>query len=75
MLRAIVSPLSLAYSTLPASRQHESETEDEELWSDSQVSPEPSPRRPLSRSQSLRAAKKVTARKEVAWGGNVVAWG
>ncbi|XP_059687448.1 receptor expression-enhancing protein 4 isoform X3 [Gavia stellata] len=44
------------------------ETEDEELWSDSQVSPEPSPRgrdpKPLSRSQSLRTAKKKMPGKE-----------
>lgn len=75
MLRAIMFPLSPAYSTLPATQQHESETEDKELWSDSQVSPEPLPRRPLSRSQSWQAAKKVTSSKEVAWGGNMVAWG
>ncbi|KAM6113390.1 receptor expression-enhancing protein 4 [Phoenicopterus ruber ruber] len=58
----------LAYSTPAAGRQYESETEDEELWSDSQISPEPSPRardpKPLSRSQSLRAAKKVVPGKE-----------
>ncbi|XP_059687447.1 receptor expression-enhancing protein 4 isoform X2 [Gavia stellata] len=58
----------LAYSVPSASRQYESETEDEELWSDSQVSPEPSPRgrdpKPLSRSQSLRTAKKKMPGKE-----------
>ncbi|XP_075580160.1 receptor expression-enhancing protein 4 isoform X4 [Pelecanus crispus] len=41
---------------------------DEELWSDSQISPESSPRsrhpKPLSRSQSLRAAKKKPPGKE-----------
>ncbi|XP_048143291.1 receptor expression-enhancing protein 4 isoform X2 [Corvus hawaiiensis] len=48
----------LAYG---AGRRYESETEDEELWSDSQVSPPPSPPRdpkPLSRSQSLRSLRK-----------------
>ncbi|XP_050770610.1 receptor expression-enhancing protein 4 isoform X1 [Gymnogyps californianus] len=58
----------LAYSTPSASQQYESETEDEELWSDSQVSPEPSPRsrdpKPLSRSQSLCTTKKKTPGKE-----------
>ncbi|KAM6035477.1 receptor expression-enhancing protein 4 isoform 2-T2 [Theristicus caerulescens] len=58
----------LAYSTPSASQHYESETEEEELWSDSQVSPEPSPRsrdpKPLFRSQSLRAAKKKTSGKE-----------
>ncbi|KAM7080709.1 receptor expression-enhancing protein 4 isoform 2-T2 [Ciconia maguari] len=58
----------LAYSTPSASQQYESETEDEELWSDSQISPESSPRgrdrKPLSRSHSLRAAKKTTLGKE-----------
>ncbi|KAM6191314.1 receptor expression-enhancing protein 4 isoform 2-T2 [Sarcoramphus papa] len=58
----------LAYSTPSASQQYESETEDEELWSDSQVSPEPSPRgrdpKPLSRSQSLCTTKKKMPGKE-----------
>ncbi|KAM6369806.1 LOW QUALITY PROTEIN: receptor expression-enhancing protein 4 [Pluvialis apricaria] len=60
----------LAYSApLPlAGRQYESETEDEELWSDSQVSPKPSPRsrdsKTLSRSHSLRAARKTAPGKE-----------
>ncbi|XP_075379726.1 receptor expression-enhancing protein 4 [Mycteria americana] len=58
----------LAYSTPSASQQYESETEDEELWSDSKVSPESSPRgrnrKPLSRSHSLRAAKKTMLGKE-----------
>ncbi|XP_035418615.1 receptor expression-enhancing protein 4 [Cygnus atratus] len=44
------------------------EEEEEECWSDSQVSPKPTPHprdpRPLSRSQSLRAAKKKPQGKE-----------
>ncbi|XP_010561094.1 PREDICTED: receptor expression-enhancing protein 4 [Haliaeetus leucocephalus] len=51
-----------------AGRQYESEMEDEEVWSDSQVSPQPSPRgrdpKPLYRSQSLRAVKKKIPGKE-----------
>ncbi|XP_071585312.1 receptor expression-enhancing protein 4 [Heliangelus exortis] len=47
----------LAYST-PLGQQDESE--DEELWSDSEVLP----RRPLSRSHSLQLAKKKTSGKE-----------
>ncbi|KAM6040419.1 receptor expression-enhancing protein 4 isoform 2-T2 [Chlamydotis macqueenii] len=58
----------LAYSAPLAGRQYESETDDEELWSDSQISPQPSPRsrdpKPLSRSQSLRAAKRKASSKE-----------
>ncbi|XP_074930890.1 receptor expression-enhancing protein 4 isoform X1 [Phalacrocorax aristotelis] len=56
----------LAYSMPSASQQHESETEDEELWSDSQALPEPSSWDPkhLSRSRSLRTVKKVTSGKE-----------
>ncbi|KAM9609190.1 receptor expression-enhancing protein 4 isoform 3-T3 [Morphnus guianensis] len=58
----------LAYSTPLAGRQYESEMEDEEVWSDSQVSPQPSPRgrdpKPFSRSQSLRAVKKKIPGKE-----------
>ncbi|GAB0200243.1 receptor expression-enhancing protein 4 [Grus americana] len=58
----------LAYRTPTASQRYESETEEEELWSDSQVSPEPSPYdrdpKPLSRSQSLRAVRKKTSVKE-----------
>nr|XP_047901664.1 receptor expression-enhancing protein 4 [Anser cygnoides] len=46
----------------------EEEEEEEERWSDSQLSPKPAPRprdpRPLSRSQSLRAAKKKPQGKE-----------
>ncbi|XP_039554285.1 receptor expression-enhancing protein 4 isoform X2 [Passer montanus] len=48
----------LAYG---AGLHYESESDDEELWSDSQVSPSVSPRRdhrPLSRSQSLRTLRK-----------------
>ncbi|XP_064256610.1 receptor expression-enhancing protein 4 isoform X2 [Passer domesticus] len=48
----------LAYG---AGLRYESESDDEELWSDSQVSPSVSPRRdhrPLSRSQSLRTLRK-----------------
>ncbi|XP_069657079.1 receptor expression-enhancing protein 4 [Haliaeetus albicilla] len=58
----------LAYSMPLAGRQYESEMEDEEVWSDSQVSPQPSPRgrdpKPLYRSQSLRAVKKKIPGKE-----------
>ena len=75
-------PPSPAYGTSSAGRQRASDSEEEELWSDSPDSPEPSSRgwdpRPLSRSQSLRAAKKTTLSKEVrcevGWG-DVVAWG
>ncbi|XP_074784510.1 receptor expression-enhancing protein 4 isoform X3 [Athene noctua] len=47
----------------------ETEDEDEALWSDSQVSPQPSPRstrdpKPLSRSRSLRGVRKTTLGKE-----------
>lgn len=74
VLEAVVCPsLSPAYSMPLAGRQYESETEDEDIWSDSQVSPQPSPRgrdsKPLSRSQSLRAAKKKIPGKEVPWRG------
>lgn len=65
-------PLSPGYVT---SRHYESETDDEELWSDLQVSPPLSPRRdpkPLSRSQSLRCLRKNPA-KEVPWEGST--WG
>jgi len=62
-------PPSPAYGTSSAGRQRVSDSEEEELWSDSPDSPEPSSRgwdpRPLSRSQSLRAAKKTTLSKEV----------
>ncbi|XP_010191303.1 PREDICTED: receptor expression-enhancing protein 4-like, partial [Mesitornis unicolor] len=54
----------LAYSSPLASRVYESETEDEELWSDLQVSPVPSPRKPISRSQSLRTVKRTASAKE-----------
>ncbi|XP_064031704.1 receptor expression-enhancing protein 4 isoform X2 [Pogoniulus pusillus] len=58
----------LAYSVARGGRQCESETEDEEPWSDSQGSAEPSPRsrdpKPPSRSQSLRVVKKKTPSKE-----------
>ncbi|KAM6294645.1 receptor expression-enhancing protein 4 [Aegotheles albertisi] len=56
----------LARSVPVASRHYGTETEDEELWSDSQVSPPPSPRDPrsLSRSQSLRMAKKKVPGRE-----------
>ncbi|XP_076215089.1 receptor expression-enhancing protein 4 [Aptenodytes patagonicus] len=58
----------LAHSTPSASQRYESETENEELWSDLQVSHEPSSHgwdpKPLSRSQSLRAAKKTMPAKE-----------
>ncbi|RMB90941.1 hypothetical protein DUI87_32539 [Hirundo rustica rustica] len=59
----------LAYGS---SRCYESETDDEELWSDSQVSPPSSPRRDpkaLSRSQSLRCLRKNPG-KEVLWEGD-----
>ncbi|XP_009993968.1 PREDICTED: receptor expression-enhancing protein 4-like, partial [Chaetura pelagica] len=46
------------------SPRYESETEDDELWSDSRVSPPPRDPRPLSRSHSLRTAKKKTPAKE-----------
>lgn len=74
VLEAVVcSPPSPAYSMPLAGRQYESEMEDEEVWSDSQVSPQPSPRgrdpKPLSRSQSLRAVKKKIPGKEVPWWG------
>ncbi|XP_064328698.1 receptor expression-enhancing protein 4 isoform X2 [Phalacrocorax carbo] len=56
----------LAYSMPSASQQHESETEDEELWSDSQALPEPSSHgwdpKHLSRSRSLRTVKKGSSR-------------
>ncbi|KAM6106833.1 LOW QUALITY PROTEIN: receptor expression-enhancing protein 4 [Pterocles gutturalis] len=52
----------LAYSTPSAVRQYESETEDEEPWSDPRVSTEWDSK-PPSRSQSLRVGKK-TAGKE-----------
>ncbi|XP_039554287.1 receptor expression-enhancing protein 4 isoform X4 [Passer montanus] len=58
----------LAYG---AGLHYESESDDEELWSDSQVSPSVSPRRdhrPLSRSQSLRTLRKNPG-KEVTWEG------
>ncbi|XP_064256609.1 receptor expression-enhancing protein 4 isoform X1 [Passer domesticus] len=58
----------LAYG---AGLRYESESDDEELWSDSQVSPSVSPRRdhrPLSRSQSLRTLRKNPG-KEVTWEG------
>ncbi|XP_074020278.1 receptor expression-enhancing protein 4 [Numenius arquata] len=48
-----------SYTVPVGSRQYESETEDEELWSDTQVSS-----KPLSRSQSLRAGRKTTSGKE-----------
>ncbi|XP_028940946.1 receptor expression-enhancing protein 4, partial [Antrostomus carolinensis] len=58
----------LAYSTSSTCRQCESETEDEELWSDSRVSPEPLSHnwdpKPLSRSQSLRTVRKKAPGKE-----------
>uniref|UniRef100_A0A8C0UE83 Receptor expression-enhancing protein n=1 Tax=Cyanistes caeruleus TaxID=156563 RepID=A0A8C0UE83_CYACU len=47
-----------AYGT---GRRYESDTDDEEMWSDSQLSPPAPPRRdpkPLSRSQSLRSLRK-----------------
>ncbi|XP_015504267.1 receptor expression-enhancing protein 4 isoform X2 [Parus major] len=53
-----LSPLSPAYGT---GRRYESDTDDEEMWSDSQLSPPAPPRRdskPLSRSQSLRSLRK-----------------
>lgn len=48
----------LAHSTPSAARRYDSETEDEEFWSDSQIFPEPSPR------QSLRAARRTAPSKE-----------
>ncbi|RLV62521.1 hypothetical protein DV515_00019228 [Chloebia gouldiae] len=64
-----VSPVSPAFG---AALCCESESDDEELWSDSQVSPSASPRRelrPLSRSRSLRTLRKNPA-KEVTGGGD-----
>ncbi|XP_071435335.1 receptor expression-enhancing protein 4 [Pithys albifrons albifrons] len=49
-----------------SSRRYESETDDEEPWSDSQVSPQPSPRRdhkPLSRSQSMRSLRNIPGKE------------
>ncbi|KAM6395533.1 receptor expression-enhancing protein 4 [Rhynochetos jubatus] len=58
----------LAYSVPAPPRRYESETEDEELWSDLGVAPHPSPPsrdpKPLSRSQSLPAARKKMPSKE-----------
>ncbi|XP_054031103.1 receptor expression-enhancing protein 4 [Dryobates pubescens] len=58
----------LAYGAASGGRRCESETEDEELWSDSPGSSEPPPwsrdPRPPSRSQSLRVPKKKPASKE-----------
>ncbi|CAN8205894.1 unnamed protein product [Coccothraustes coccothraustes] len=57
------SPLSPAYG---AGLRYESESDEEELWSDSQVSPSVSPRRdprPLSRCQSLRTLRKNPAKE------------
>ncbi|XP_035169772.1 receptor expression-enhancing protein 4-like [Oxyura jamaicensis] len=64
--RAIGWPLAPACGAAP---RRESETdEEEECWSDSQVSPKPTPHprdpRPLSRSQSLRTVKKKPQGKE-----------
>ncbi|KAJ7398604.1 hypothetical protein WISP_00238 [Willisornis vidua] len=73
VLGAVVTPLSPGLS----SRRYESETDDEELWSDSQVSPQPSPRRdhkPLSHSQSMRSLRNIPG-KEVPWEGDVLWWG
>ncbi|XP_053944929.1 receptor expression-enhancing protein 4 isoform X2 [Cuculus canorus] len=57
----------LAYSTPSVRRQYASETEDEELLSDSQLSPEPSSRawtsKSLARSQSLHGARKKSAKE------------
>ncbi|XP_055676329.1 receptor expression-enhancing protein 4 isoform X1 [Falco peregrinus] len=60
----------LGYNMPSAGQEYESETtEDEELHSDSQVSPMPSPRsrdsKSLSRSQSLRTVRKKMSGKEV----------
>uniref|UniRef100_A0A8C5X8K7 Receptor expression-enhancing protein n=1 Tax=Malurus cyaneus samueli TaxID=2593467 RepID=A0A8C5X8K7_9PASS len=52
--------------TYGSGRRYESDTEDEEMWSDSQVSPPSSPHRhpkPLSRSQSLRSLRKNPAKE------------
>ncbi|XP_075766769.1 receptor expression-enhancing protein 4 [Pelodiscus sinensis] len=63
----------MAYRTASAGRLpgRESDTEEEECWSDSQVPPEAQPRsrdvaltKPLSRSQSLRVGKKRAQGKE-----------
>ncbi|XP_050181713.1 receptor expression-enhancing protein 4 isoform X1 [Myiozetetes cayanensis] len=61
-----LSPRSPGCVAASSSRRYESETEDEEPWSDSQVSPQPSPRRdhkPLSRSQSLRSLRKAPGKE------------
>ncbi|XP_051667885.1 receptor expression-enhancing protein 4 isoform X1 [Manacus candei] len=69
---AVVSPLSPlcpGCGAAPPARRYESDTDgedDEELWSDSGVTPQPSPRRdpkPLSRSQSLRSLRKTPAKE------------
>ncbi|XP_062472927.1 receptor expression-enhancing protein 4 isoform X1 [Pezoporus occidentalis] len=57
-------PLSPAYSVTPGPRQYESETEEEEIWSDLEVASSQLDPRPLSRSQSLRVAKKKAPGKE-----------
>ncbi|XP_037742310.1 receptor expression-enhancing protein 4 [Chelonia mydas] len=63
----------IGYRTASAGRQpgRESDTEEEECWSDSQISPKAPPRsrdfalsKPLSRSQSLRVVKKRPQVKE-----------
>ncbi|XP_073180990.1 receptor expression-enhancing protein 4 [Lepidochelys kempii] len=63
----------IGYRTASAGRQpgRESDTEEEECWSDSQISPKALPRsrdftlsKPLSRSQSLRVVKKRPQVKE-----------
>ncbi|KAM9516346.1 receptor expression-enhancing protein 4 [Guaruba guarouba] len=54
----------LAYSVHPGPRQYESETEEEEIWSDLEITSSQQDPRPLSRSQSLRVAKKKAPGKE-----------
>ncbi|XP_065515124.1 receptor expression-enhancing protein 4 [Lathamus discolor] len=54
----------LAYGVPPGPRQYESETEEEEIWSDLEVAPSQQEPRPFSRSQSLHAAKKKAPSKE-----------
>uniref|UniRef100_A0A8B9G477 Receptor expression-enhancing protein n=1 Tax=Amazona collaria TaxID=241587 RepID=A0A8B9G477_9PSIT len=54
----------LAYNMHPGPRQYESETEEEEIWSDLEVTSSQQDARPLSRSQSLRVAKKKAPGKE-----------
>ncbi|XP_030366111.1 receptor expression-enhancing protein 4 isoform X2 [Strigops habroptila] len=53
-----------AYSVPPRPQHYESETEEEEIWSDLEISSSQQDLRPLSRSQSLHVAKKKAPGKE-----------